>query len=366
MTARMAETALDTIANERLANQRLTHGGRRSPVDVVSWLGAVQAQEYAAASWAIGLRMHDGTTSNVIERAFTDGRILRTHVMRPTWHFVAPADIRWLLDLTGPRVHRIMAPYNRQLGLDIAMLTRATSIIERALSDSRHLTRAELGTALQAAGLTLDHIRLAHTAMHAELEGVICSGPRRGGKFTYALVADRAPSAGRLSRDEALAELTRRFFRSHGPATARDFAWWSGLTTADALRGLEMNRARARTAENRKYWTVGRSGGSATRDAPAHLLPVYDEYLIAYRDREAVPHGPVTMAFGSARKVMFQHAFVIAGQVAGTWRPSRDARAPSIQIAPLRRLTAPERRAVAEAAARYARFVGVPHTLSRL
>ena len=366
MAVRMSQTTFDDIAGERLKNQRLTRGGRRSPADVVSWLGAVQAQEYAAASWALGLRMHDGVTLDAIERAFADGRILRTHVMRPTWHFVAPADIRWLLELTAPRVHRIMAPYNRQLGLDVAMLTRGTRVIERALGDGRHLTRAELGSALQAAGLTLDHIRLAHTAMHAELEGVICSGPRRAGKFTYALVAERAPTAVRLSRDDAVAELTRRFFRSHGPATARDFAWWSGLTTADALRGLDMNRARARTVEGRRYWTVGRLGGGPTRAAAAHLLPVYDEYLVAYRDREAVPHGPVTMAFGSARNVMFQHAFVIAGQIAGTWRPARDARTPTIQIAPIRRLAAPERRAVAEAAARYARFVGVPHTLSML
>jgi Winged helix DNA-binding domain len=354
--------ALNHIAEQRLVNQGLTAAGRRRPAEVVTWLGAVQAQEYAPASWGLALRMQDGAAVDAVERAFSEGRILRTHVMRPTWHFVAPADIRWLLELTAHRVHRVMAPYNRQLGLDTATLTRATGVIERALDDGRHLTRAELGDALQAAGLTLDPIRLAHTAMHAELEGVICSGPRRGGKFTYALVAERAPRAVRLSREEALAELTRRYFRSHGPATARDFAWWSGLTTADARRGLEMNGARSQIVDRRTYWTVGRSP-RATRDASALLLPVYDEYLVAYRDREAVPHGPLTMTFGS-RTVTFQHAVLVAGQVAGTWRPARDARTPSIQIAPLRRLAAPERRAVSEAAARYARFVGVPHTLS--
>jgi hypothetical protein len=251
-----------------------------------------------------------------------------------------------------------MAPYNRQLGLDTATLTRATGVIERALRDGRHLTRAELGDALQAAGLTFDPRRLAHAALHAELEGVICSGPRHGGKFTYALVAERAPGAVRLSPEEALAELTRRYFRSHGPATARDFAWWSGLTTADARRGLEMNGARSRIVDGRTYWTIGRSS-RATRDPSAHLLPVYDEYLVAYRDREAVPHGPLTMTFGS-RTVTFQHAVVVAGQVAGTWRPVRHAAGPSIEILPLRRLTTSERRALDGAAARYARFLGSP------
>jgi hypothetical protein len=361
----MSRTALAAIAEQRLVNQNITRAGRRSPADVVAWLGAVQAQEYAAASWALALRMHDGATVNATEQAFADGRILRTHVMRPTWHFVAAADIRWLLELTAPRVHHRMAPYNRQLGLDAATLTRAAGVIERALRDGRHLTRAELGDALQRAGLVMDNMRLAHAAMHAELEGVVCSGPRRGARFTYALVAERAPAACRLSRDEALAELTRRYFRSHGPATARDFAWWSGLTTADARRGLEMNRARALAVDGRTYWSIGRPpGGPARRPATAHLLPVYDEYLVAYRDRQAVPHGPLTMTFGSARSVTFQHALVIAGQVAGTWRPARDARQGAIQVAPLRRLAASERRAIAEAARRYAGFLGVPVALS--
>ena len=169
----MTQSPASVIAQQRLLNQRLTGAGRRTPADVVEWLGAVQAQEYAPACWGLGLRMHDGTVEAAIERAFAAGRILRTHVMRPTWHFVVPADIRWLLELTAHRVHKVMAPYNRHLGLDGATLTRATGVIERALGDGRHLTRAELGDALQRAGLVMDSMRLAHTAMHAELEGVI-------------------------------------------------------------------------------------------------------------------------------------------------------------------------------------------------
>jgi hypothetical protein len=347
-----------TIAERRLLNQRITRQGPRRPADVIAWLGAVQAQEYEAAKWALGLRMPDGAADAEIERAFEAGRVLRTHVMRPTWHFVTPGDIRWLLELTAPRVHRVMSPYNRQLELAAALLVRGTAVFERALRDGQCLTRRELGDRLRRAGLALDGVRLAHLAMYAELEGVICSGPRREKKFTYALLAERAPNAPRLPRDEALATLARRYFRSHGPATTRDFVWWSGLTTADARRGLDMNRARREEVGGTTYWTIGPAPRGATRDRSVHLLPIYDEYLVAYRDREAVPHGVVTSRFGGPTN--FQHALVIAGQVAGTWRTTRKPHAVQIDTVPLRRLTGPEKRGLAEAVSRYERFLCAP------
>jgi hypothetical protein len=195
-----------------------------------------------------------------------------------------------------------MSTYNRQLGLDARALVRASAIIERAIGDEQFLTRRELGERLQRRRLTLDGIRLALMTMHAELEGIICSGPRRGKRSTYALVAERAPKAKRLSRDEALATLAKRFFRSHGPATVRDFVWWSGLTKADAKRALEMNRARKQEVDGRTYWTLGQTTPPRrVHETAAHLLPIYDEFLVAYRDREAVPHGPVDRGLESAR-----------------------------------------------------------------
>jgi hypothetical protein len=351
------------------------------PAEVVAWYGAVQAQEYEPAKWALALRMPDGSVDADVERAFETGRILRTHVMRPTWHFVTPADIRWMLELTAPRVHRVMSSYNRQLGLDARGLVRGIAIIERAIGDEQFLTRRELGERLQRRRLTLDGVRLAQLTMHAELEGIICSGPRRGKQSTYALVAERAPKAKRLSRDEALATLASRFFRSHGPATVRDFVWWSGLTTADAKRALEMNRARKEEVDGWTYWTIGpvtrppavvagrglrRAKEGRVRERAAHLLPIYDEFLVAYRDRDAVPHGPSTVASGPRASVTFRHALAIAGQVAGTWRTQRSGKTPRtasgcrIDVYPMRRLTSAERRAVAEAAERYARFLSVP------
>jgi hypothetical protein len=351
------------IAEQRLRNQCLTRTGFSRAADVVEWLGAVQAQEYEHAKWALGLRMREGTVGADIERAFEEGRILRTHLMRPTWHFVTPADIRWLTELTAPRVHRVMAPYDRRLELDTGLLVRGTALIEAALGDRHYLTRAELGERLSREGLTFDGVRLAHLAMYAELEGVICSGPRRGKQFTYALVAERAPGASRLSRDEALATLTRRYFASHGPATVRDFVWWSGLSTADARRGLDMNKARREDVGRRTYWTIGGPRRGAMRDHLVHLLPIYDEYIVAYRDREAVPHGPPTIC-RPADSVIFQHTLVIAGHVAGTWRRMQTSKPVAIDVIPLRRLTRPERHALGEAAGRYEQFLGVPVSFS--
>ncbi len=285
-----ANTDARAVVERRLVNQRITGPGHRGPAEVVAWCGALQAQEYEPAQWGIGLRMTEGTTQAEVERAFTAGEILRTHVMRPTWHFVARDDIRWLLDLTAPRVHRIIASYCRRMEVDSRTLVRAADIFGRALSDHREMTRQELREALRHRHIDVAGVRLAFLTIYAELEGVICSGPRRGKQFTYALLAERAPTTRRMDRDQALAELGARFFASHGPATIRDFVWWSGLTTADARRALDMNKARREEIAGTVYWTLPQRPPRTRRDHLVHLLPIYDEYLVAYRDRTAVPH----------------------------------------------------------------------------
>jgi len=258
-------------------------------------------------------------------------------------------------------VHQAMSSYTRRLGLDSALLTRAATVFERALGRGPCLTRSELGSELARAGIAAKGIVLALITIYAELEGVICSGPRRNKQLTYALLADRAPLAGTLPRDEALAELTRRYFASHGPATIRDFVWWSGLKVVDAKRGLEINKARQEAVDGRTYWTI-----SAARRKPApgdtvHLLPIYDEYLVAYRDRDAVPHSASRVGVGT-----FQHAVVISGQVAGTWKAIRDGGDVVVEVAPLRRLTKSERKGLEETAARYGAFLGTSATLKIL
>ena len=224
------------IVSQRLFNQQLVDTRFQQAEEIVAWMGAMQAQEYAMAKWAIGLRL--GTTNDgAIEAAFNAGRILRTHVLRPTWHFVAPKDIRWMLRLTAPRVRQAMAYMDRQLEVERRLIARSQRAFTKALQGGQPRSRTDLQLALTRAKVAASGPRLAHLLMHAELDGLICSGPRRERQFTYMLLDERVPSTKPLQRDVALAELTRRYFESHGPATVQDFSWWSGLSMRDATRG---------------------------------------------------------------------------------------------------------------------------------
>ena len=347
------------VVPSRLRNEFLSTPFVGTAAELVSWFGAVQPQENDHALWGLGQRLAGRPGAADIEKEIASGAILRTHVLRPTWHFVAAADLRWMLALTAPRVHARMAPYNRRLELDSETLTRATAVIERACNDAGCVTRAEIGQALKRARIAIDPIRLAHIAMHAELEGVICSGPRRGRVSTYSLLSTRAPKTNPKERDDALGELARRFFQSHGPATIRDFVWWSGLTTPDAKRGAEIARARSFTSDGLTYWiaTTAPSESSRSRTASGLLLrPIYDEYIVAYRDRVAVPHG-TNRAMKNGRAIVFQHALVIDGLVAGTWRTPPGGRNGPIHVTPMRRLYAREQAQVATASRRYSEFL---------
>ena len=246
-----------TIAHHRLRQQQLAAPRFPTPEEVVAWLGAVQAQDYLGAKWALGLRLPE-TTDAAIEQAFADGAILRTHVLRPTWHFVAPADIRWMQALTGGRVLAANGYMVRQHGLEEATFQRSNAALAGALTGGNFLTRNELGAALAAAGIHAEGNRLAYLVMRAELDALICSGPRRGKQFTYALLEERVPPAPALTPEEALAELTRRYFTGHGPATLQDFSRWSGLTVADARQGVDLvGDALARRSKATAWLTGG-------------------------------------------------------------------------------------------------------------
>lgn len=338
------------IPSQRSQNQYLTRPHRGGVAQLVSALGAVQAQEYAFAKWGLALRLAGTRTDADLEAAFDRGEILRTHVMRPTWHFVAAEDIVWMLELTGPRVLSFVATYAQKFGIEQRTLTRAAAMLERAMGDGRCLTRAEVRAKLSRARIVAEGTPLWVITLYAELERIVCSGPRRGKQFTYALLSERAHRARPLlDRDEALARLTQRYFASHGPATVRDFVWWSGMTTADAKRGLQMIGARRVAEDALTYWMAG-SGTVTAKPAPqVHLLPIYDEYLVAYRDRIAVPH---TRADSAGT---FRPTLVIDGQVAGTWTTDR---AGELRVAAARRLSAGEWRGIEHEVDRFSRFIG--------
>lgn len=345
----------------RFNNQKLGTAKLKTAADVVSWFGAVQAQDYAGARWAVGQRMTKATDADV-ERAFDAGEILRTHVLRPTWHFVTPADIRWILELSAPRVHGFNAPYYRRNDLDAKTLARSRKVLERALGNGHFLTRTELAARLSRAKIQADSERLAYVMMHAELERVICSGPRRGRQFTYALVDERAPRARSLPHDEALEELTRRYFTSHGPATVRDFSWWSGLTMRDGRRGLEMLGKDVVTHEvdGLRYSSIGSARRRLAAVTGALLLPNYDEFLIAYKDRVlSVPHADASLLGTRGRDTYIYHLLIDA-RLAGSWRPGTALGSLGVAVAPyqpMNRWPIEARRALRDATTRYQEFV---------
>jgi hypothetical protein len=350
------------IAHHRLYNQRLEGQKFQTVSEVVAWLGAVQAQEYALAKWALGLRM-ESATDDVVEQAFTDGAILRTHVMRPTWHFVTASDIRWILELTAPRVHQVNAHMYRRLELDDTVFRLSTAAISGALEGGEHLTRTELGIVLAEAGIdSPSGLRLGYIMPYAELEGIVCSGPRRGKQHTYALLDERAPHARRLPRDEALAELVLRFFTSHGPATVKDFTWWSGLTVADAKAGLAMlgSRLTHEEIDGQTYWFSTSMPVAREASTRGYLLPVYDEYTIAYKNHSAILD---LMYAEYVQKGFFTSAFALNGDIIGMWRRTFRNKSVVIESAPFRPYSADENAAFAAATERFGAFLAMPVTL---
>ena len=348
------------IAQQRLKNQRLSSPDFKKPAEVVHWLGAVQAQDYYAAKWALGSRML-AATDQAIEKAFAAGEILRTHVMRPTWHFVSPADIRWLLKLTAPRVNAACKYHYRKLELDEAVFKRTNKAITKALLGGKQLTRDSLRSAVQRAGVPVDDLlRFTHILLRAELDGVICSGGRQGKQFTYALLEERVPQTKSPTREQALADLTRRYFISHGPATLPDFVWWSGLTVKDASSGLEMVQRHLLKdlIDGKTYWHSAAVLPAKRASQVAHLLPQFDEYLVSYKDRSAAfetSNNKVT----SRANLILGPVIVIGGRVVGTWKRSLAGDSVRIALNYFGPVSKAESQLVAEAADRYGTFLGL-------
>ncbi len=343
------------IAYQRLHNQLISQSSLEKPGDVVKWLGAVQAQDYAGAKWALGLRLQSAT-DNAVEQAISDGTILRTHLMRPTWHFVSPTDIRWIQALTAPRVNAIIASYYRRLELDNPVFSRSNTVLEKALQGGKQLTRPEIQSILEQAGIATNDLRLSHIMMRAELDMVVCSGARRGKQFTYALLDERAPEAKMLERNDALAELARRYFTSRGPATLEDYVWWSGLTTTDARVGLEMVRAEFihEIIDNKTYWFSSSMPIAKDVALTAHLLPPYDEYTIAYKDRSAVLDPAYTV---QTRNGIFSPIIIVDGCIVGTWKRTFKKKAVLIEKSLFAPLNESETYAVSAAVNRYGTFL---------
>jgi hypothetical protein len=339
------------IARWRLRNQRLVGTPLPTATEVVGWFGAIQAQEYAGATWAVAQRTLDAVQCD-IDDAVRDGAIVRTHALRETWHFVLARDVRWMLALTAPRTKQRMSYYDRQFDLDDRTIGRSNAAIVRALSGGQQLTRAELSAALARTRIEATGHRLGRLVMHAELDALIGSGARRGKQFTYALLDERCPPTPPIARDEALGKLARRYFASHGPALLADFAWWSGLSMADARRAIAVAEPglSSRSHNDQTYWFT--EPVAAPRSEPrVRLLPRFDEYLVAYRRRDDV----VDAALGKGQDIDLLATPVVVrdGKVIGSWRRGKPAMLTTLAAT----LTAPERRALDAAIGRFIGFL---------
>ncbi|HEX6254512.1 MAG TPA: winged helix DNA-binding domain-containing protein [Euzebyales bacterium] len=352
-----------TIARWRMHTLRLAGEPFASPTAAVGGLLGVQAENHPQASWAVAARTR-GATEDEFQRLFDAGQILRTHVLRPTWHFVLPADIRWLVELTGPRIRPQLRQVQRSAGIDDAMLEHSAAVIVDVLSGGTHLTRDELAARLRDAGITTDNGRLGVHVYHAETAALICSGAMKGTDHTYALLDERAPAAPRLDRDEAVAELVRRYFTGHGPATERDLSYWASMTLTDIRAGLAAAGDQLDRVEHdgRTFWFADPPLSTDPALNPrAHLLQILDEYHNGYQDSRGVLD--IAGIVPPGRPANLGMALVDAQMVGGMRRTLRTGHV-SFDINLFRDLDPDEHAALQAAAARYADFLGRDTTLT--
>lgn len=283
-------------------------------------MGAMQAQDYPMCKWAAGIRL-PAATEQTVETAIHKGEIIRTHVLRPTWHLVAAEDLHWMLALSAPKLKASLKARHKELELTDAVRKKSNSIIEKALAQHGHLTREELVTELKKAKIAVDNNRSSHLLFWAEMEALICSGSLKNKQPTYALLQEWVPKTKALTKEEALAQLAYKYFNSHGPATLPDFVWWSGLNITDARKGLESvkDQLREEKIAGQTYWMSPSLDIPSGKQNAVYFLPAFDEYIISYKDRTAV------LADNYQKNAiwvngLFRPVVIVNGEAAGTWK----------------------------------------------
>jgi hypothetical protein len=343
----------------RLENQGIGRRAFRDAGDAVRWHGAVQAQDYLGALWALGLRTR-GATETAVEAAESRRAIVRTWPLRGTLHFVAADDARWITQLLAPRIlARHAARWKRDYGIEAKLLGRAGDIVSRALEGGRRLTREALYEILESHRIPTGGARGLHLLLVLALQGRLCLAGRLGRQQSFALLEEWIPASRRLEGDAALTELARRYFTSHGPATTRDFMWWAGVTARQAevaLDGMRGQLARVIVDEQAFWWSDPPRPARARRATPrAWLLPAYDEYTVAYRDR--------TMLAAAGSRVtkmgLLAPVVVVDGHVVGTWKRALDRDSVRITTSLSRKLTTAEAASMFDAARTYGDYLGL-------
>jgi hypothetical protein len=349
---------LAEIGKIRAVNQQIVSTAFATVKEVVGWMGAMQAQDFAMAKWAAGVRLPVSTQADV-ETAINNAEILRTHILRPTWHFVSADDIYWMLDLTAPQIRAAVKTRFRELDLTEALFAKSNRIIEDALLASKQLSRAELVTELRNGGIATDENRASHILFRAELDKLICSGAINKGMHCYALLEERVPRTKQLNKSESLAKLAKKFFESHGPAMLQDFAWWSGLSAHDAKQALESVKSNLNSEVilGQTFWfSNSLADSSQVSDEIAYLLPAFDEYIISYKDRSAVLlHENQSHAISS--NGIFRPVILLNGVVIGLWKRTLKKDKIVVEIVPFEQPDNKTRELIEKAALQFGRFI---------
>ncbi|MFN0016024.1 MAG: winged helix DNA-binding domain-containing protein [Saprospiraceae bacterium] len=350
---------MPSIPALRLQNHKITVNDLPTPQAVVAHLGAVQAQDYPMAKWAIGARLPTATGAT-IEAALDTGALVRTHVLRPTWHIVPGHDVRWMLALTGKHIRAAAAARARDLGLDSAICTKANDLIVKALEGGKHLTREEVMQALERGGVATNSSRAVHFMMNAETDAIVCNGVARDKEQTYTLLDEKVPQGAMLSREEALSTLASRFFSSHAPAMLADFHWWSGLPMPDARAGLESIKKNLQSFEweGKTYW-LGEDTARDTGGSSVFFLPAFDEYTVSYKDRSAV-FEPRWQPEVITSNGIFRPIIVVDGKVVGLWKRTVQKNKVVLEPSFFETAAMPPRPALETAAQGYSTFLGIP------
>ncbi len=359
--------SVSDITSRRLYNQCITQTTFKTPGDAVKWLGAIQAQDYLGSLWAVGLRLRN-PTETAIEQAIADKTIVRTWPMRGTIHYVPAADVRWMLKLLTPRIlarnaKRLLQNY----GLDQAVLSRSKDLLIKNMQGGRRLARDAMYKVLEAAHIPTAGQRGLQILWWLAQEQVICFGPRQGKQPTFVLLDEWLPATKTLGHEEALAELARRYFTSHGPATLQDLAWWSGLAMADAKSGLEMVKSELKdeVMDGKTYWFAESRMTRKTSTTNTHLLPNYDEYIVGYTDRSTIFDASHTKRLDARGDILANHSIVIDGRIVGIWRRTLTKNAVVIESDLFTPLTRAQKQSFSEAAKRYGAFLGLPVVLAK-
>jgi hypothetical protein len=347
------------IAMHRLQSQQFEHSGFKKPEEVIAWFGGVQAQDYSGAKWAVGQRLKYSTDAD-IDYTIAEKRIVRTWAMRGTLHFVAASDIRWLLELLAPRIISRNARRYRELELDEKTLKRSNNVLKNALQGGNHLNRRELLAIVEEKGISTEGQRAAYMLQRASLDGLICQGGIHSSNNPIFISMDELPKTKTLKREEALSELAKRYFTSHGPATLQDFIWWSGLLSADAKDGLEAVKSllTSQTIEGKTYWSSPSKQAVQHSSPTAHLLPSFDEYLVGYKDRSASLK-EVHFNGMNIENIMYP-TIAVDGQIVGTWKRKFKKNEVIMELKPVTTLNAAENEALDMAVRHFGEFLEMP------